>query len=196
MGSSNRRGRCVGGPQNQDYCRRIALTRSASFDRIHHMSDTTGDFLKRRCSYMDNVYNFDAILEDAKLRLVDEDVEFDTLVGTGLSGALVVPRLADALDVRWMLVRKDNDGSHSTQPVEGFIGRRWLFVDDFMSTGATFRRVENVIDRICASNRTFDHDANGGMGDYVTRPWLTELVGVYAYQYQEYYTTDDARAWC
>lgn len=88
-------------------------------------------------------------------------IDFDTMVGTGLSGALVVPRLAEALGKRWMVVRKPNDGSHSAQRGEGMLGRRWVFVDDFISTGATYFRVCKTI------------------GDF---PFDTAHVGSYLYE--------------
>jgi adenine/guanine phosphoribosyltransferase-like PRPP-binding protein len=68
----------------------------------------------------------------------------DTFVGTGLSGALVVPTLARALGRHWAIVRKQ-DGSHSSRTVEGAIGERWLFIDDFIEGGATLRRVREAV---------------------------------------------------
>jgi hypothetical protein len=72
----------------------------------------------------------------------------DTLVGTGISGCLAVPELARRLGLNWALVRKPNDASHSPWPVEGRIGKRWLFVDDLISTGRTFARIWDVLDDI------------------------------------------------
>lgn len=74
-----------------------------------------------------------------------EDVDFDTLVGTGFSGALVVPMLASAMDKNFILVRKPNDGSHHSGRLIGNLGRRWIFVDDFVSSGATRKRVRDEI---------------------------------------------------
>lgn len=75
---------------------------------------------------------------------------YDTLVGTGLSGALVVPRLADALDKHFLLVRKPNraERSHAEQEAEGYLGTGWIFVDDFIASGRTWRRVDEVVTRI------------------------------------------------
>src|SRR4051812_16554608 len=78
------------------------------------------------------------LIEEAKRTIKGK---YDTLVGTGLSGSLVIPLLARGLDCDWLIVRKENDGSHSTKPAEGRLGRRWLFVDDFIASGATLRRV-------------------------------------------------------
>jgi hypoxanthine phosphoribosyltransferase len=74
--------------------------------------------------------------------------DFDTMVGTGLSGALVVPTLARATKKLFAIVRKDDDLlSHHETKVEGTIGERWIFVDDFVSSGATLRRVVQAIRR-------------------------------------------------
>lgn len=67
--------------------------------------------------------------------------DFDTLVGVGVSGAVVVPTLARLLGVDFAIVRKENDGSHGWNKVEGVVGKKWLFVDDLVSSGATVRRV-------------------------------------------------------
>lgn len=74
--------------------------------------------------------------------------KFDTLIGTGLSGALVVPTLARALGLKWAIIRKPNDGSHTYAKFEGEIGQRWVFVDDFVSSGATRRRVQEAVEDI------------------------------------------------
>lgn len=82
------------------------------------------------------------------------DVEFDTLVGTGLSGAIVVPALALAMDKSFLLVRKDQDDSHhGGGRLVGRLGLRWVFVDDFVSTGRTRTRVMTKIS--AADTRSF-----------------------------------------
>jgi adenine/guanine phosphoribosyltransferase-like PRPP-binding protein len=68
-------------------------------------------------------------------------IDYDTLIGTGLSGALAVPALARAVGCSWAVVRKDGDCSHSGNAVEGTVGRRWVFVDDLISSGDTRARV-------------------------------------------------------
>lgn len=89
-------------------------------------------------------------------RLIEEsrDAEFeyplfseaDTLVGTGISGALAVPLLAFALDKTFALVRKHHDeSSHSSRMVQGSIGKTWVFVDDFVGSGATLSRVRTAV---------------------------------------------------
>ncbi|AYD87004.1 phosphoribosyl transferase [Mycobacterium phage NearlyHeadless] len=101
------------------------------------------DSLDFQGSYMSPVHDEDHLYEMACRFLAG--VEFDTLVGTGLSGTIAVIKLAKMLDKRYLLVRKPNDGSHSSQPAEGSLGRRWVFVDDLISSGRTFARVWNKI---------------------------------------------------
>jgi adenine/guanine phosphoribosyltransferase-like PRPP-binding protein len=84
-----------------------------------------------------------ALVRRAKNALAD--VDFDTFVGTGVSGALVVPMLADAMRKNFLLVRKDGDSPHAAYSVVGTIGERWIFVDDFISGGATIRRVWKAV---------------------------------------------------
>lgn len=73
-------------------------------------------------------------------------IDYDTLVGTGMSGALVVAVLGRALNKFYAVVRKPGDTmNHSGNPIEGKIGNRWLFVDDLVSTGATLARVKAAI---------------------------------------------------
>ena len=75
---------------------------------------------------------------------------FDTIVGTGLSGSLVVPHLGRAFGLHWAIVRK-NDGSHSSSQIEGNIGQRWIFVDDFIYSGKTLNRVQSVVTVYCTA---------------------------------------------
>src|SRR5690606_23483464 len=77
--------------------------------------------------------------------LTDTAAEIDALVGTGVSGALVVPYIGRVLDIHWALVRKPTDGSHSDLLVEGTIGKCWVLVDDLIDTGETLKRVEEAI---------------------------------------------------
>ena len=120
-----------------------------AFEDIEKMADIMRERFKRAQDHMN--------LDDP-----------DTLIGTGLSGALVIPRLADIMGKRWAIVRK-NDGSHSNNPVEGQIGHKWMFVDDLISSGNTLLRVKKVIREI-AINWDFP----------------TEYVGTYEYHYKRF----------
>lgn len=94
-----------------------------------------------RTYYMDEaVFSLSEVIETAQKKLAD--VEFDTLVGTGFSGGIVVPSLALAMGKEFVLVRKETDDSHhGSGRLLGRLGSRWIFVDDFAQTGRTQKRV-------------------------------------------------------
>lgn len=79
--------------------------------------------------------------------------EVDTFVGRGLSGALVVPHVARACGKQWAIVRKNDDGSHSSSTIEGDIGNKWLFVDDLVCTGSTFKSTFDEIKLLASWSR-------------------------------------------
>ncbi len=91
--------------------------------------------------YMDDaVFNLSEVIGTAKDRL--EGVDFDTMVGTGFSGGVVIPALALAMGKNFVLVRKENDDSHhGGGRLLGELGRSWIFVDDLVSSGRTRERV-------------------------------------------------------
>jgi adenine/guanine phosphoribosyltransferase-like PRPP-binding protein len=120
-------------------------------------------------NYLRRVHgDLDVIIDHAENAL--KKIKFDTLVGRGMSGALVVPVLARELSVRYkrpigsLVIRKPGDDSHASLPAEGKLGRRWLFVDDFISSGETRRA------------------AFAGVTDVARRAhWKTKFVGSYLY---------------
>jgi len=87
----------------------------------------------------------DGLIENVRSTLSHENVEYDTFVGSGLSAALILPRLATALDCAWAVVRKKSEGSHSCNEIEGTIGERWVFFDDLIETGETWHRVQKAV---------------------------------------------------
>ncbi|ASR77172.1 phosphoribosyl transferase [Mycobacterium phage MyraDee] len=97
------------------------------------------DVLDLTDTYMGPVHNPEILLRRAKEHI--GHIDFDTMVGTGLSGTIAVTELARKLGKHYMVVRKPNDGTHSSLPVEGKVGKRWVFVDDLVGTGRTLSRV-------------------------------------------------------
>lgn len=97
--------------------------------------------LTLRTYYMDYaLFNLGEVIETAKERLAD--VNFDTMVGTGFSGGVVIPSLALAMGKKYVLIRKETDDSHHGKgQLLGELGSRWIFVDDFISSGKTRLRV-------------------------------------------------------
>lgn len=96
--------------------------------------------------YMDDaLFRLESVIDHAMEDL--SDVDFDTIVGTGFSGGIVIPSLALIMGKKFALIRKDTDDSHhgSGLPV-GEIGDRWIFVDDFIASGKTRKRVIKRVD--------------------------------------------------
>jgi adenine/guanine phosphoribosyltransferase-like PRPP-binding protein len=106
------------------------------------------------------------------------DIQFETIVGTGMSGGVIIPTLAILLDKSFLLIRKPNTDSHSDSDGVGFIGESWIFVDDFMVTGQTLDRVYNKIERLAKS------------------AWLPvpELMGAYFYSDEWFKSGDSLRS--
>lgn len=71
--------------------------------------------------------------------------DFESIVGRGLSGALVVPMLATALGRSWAIVRKEGEQRHSHDKIEGEIGETFIFVDDLVASGGTYRAVIDTV---------------------------------------------------
>lgn len=96
--------------------------------------------------YMDTaVFDLAEVIETAQKRLAD--VDFDTMVGTGFSGGIVIPALALAMGKKFVLIRKETDDSHHGRGrMLGDLGERWIFVDDFVSSGRTRMRVIEKVD--------------------------------------------------
>lgn len=133
------------------------------------MSLDTSESLDFQGSYMSPVHDDDHLYETACRHLAG--VDFDTLVGTGLSGTIAVIKLSKMLGKKYLLIRKPNDGSHSSQPAEGSLGKRWVFVDDLISSGRTFARVWNKIDSFNFDTEFVGSFLYGTDGSYDDASW-------------------------
>lgn len=122
------------------------------------------DVLVRRAGYLTPAFAPDLREMARTLRDQTMGLKFDTLVGTGLSGALVVPYLGRALRKHWGIVRKEGGGVHSGNTFEGSLGSRWIMVDDLIDTGRTVERVTEAV-RVLADSA--DH--------------VTEFAGFWGY---------------
>lgn len=123
--------------------------------------------------YMNRAYDPELVIINAREQLAD--VDYDTMVGTGVSGAIMVPQLARELGKNWLIIRKPTDKSHSDLPAEGMLGDRWIFVDDFIDFGGTKRMVLTAVEEIVKD-----------YGYYATEDPVT-YVGDYLYQRLHFY---------
>lgn len=101
--------------------------------------------LKIRSCYLDPVYDPKTLIkicQKISSILKDEMPKFDTLVGRGNSGALVISPLAHSLQIPFGIVRK-NDSSHydDKKLYEGCVPEKYVIIDDKISTGTTVRSI-------------------------------------------------------
>lgn len=110
---------------------------------------------------------FDSVIDRIIKDLVTtfEPGEFNTIIGCGLSGSLVVPEVARRLDVFWAIVRKPGEHSHHSRHIAGKIGTKWIFLDDLIETGATLDHTIEVVEKEVSNWKGFS----------------TEMVGKYCY---------------
>jgi len=80
-------------------------------------------------------------------------VDFDAIAVRGVSGLLVGPAVAVALNKHLIVVRKTHDtamngSSHSYNQVEGCCKKncRYIIIDDFISTGETIGKVKEMVE--------------------------------------------------
>lgn len=103
--------------------------------------EAMGDHIDYSSSYLGNLFKperADEFIRQARTVISEENLSFDTIVVRGISGIIAGLRLVDALPgVGLGVVRKPGENSHG-QKYEGYLGERWLFVDDLVSSGATW----------------------------------------------------------
>lgn len=73
--------------------------------------------------------------------------DFDSIVVCGMSGVVVGSPVALATGKPLVIVRKDGDKHHGMNSAVNFdrIGERWIWLDDFVSTGDTFRNLRSRV---------------------------------------------------
>ncbi len=125
--------------------------------------------MSKHADYLQAAFDQDTLIEHALDEL--EGHEFDAIIGIGMSGALAVPLLAHALGKRFGLVRKKKAPTHSSYDVESNLHPcdKWIFVDDFVSSGFTRRA---VLDAMGGS----PHSRSNTPADY-------KFVGQYMYHH-------------
>lgn len=115
-------------------------------------------------------YDLPRVLDLAERHLAE--VDFDTIVGTGFSGSIVIPALALKMQKKFLLVRKEEAKTHHRGKVAGELGERWIFVDDFICSGQTRTRVMRVVREAVREWNSWRVEAERQS---------TEMVGQYLY---------------
>lgn len=115
--------------------------------------------------------------------VVHPPLEFDTIVGRGMSGALIVPEIARVLKCGWLIIRKPGDKSHSTKIGEGNLGKRWIFMDDLIESGETFNQCAQGIDKIVRAHN---------LGSSPNYQFKTEFAGIVLYNGMRTFTPKQA----
>jgi orotate phosphoribosyltransferase len=96
--------------------------------------------------YRDETKDLAELVARAVLLIKPHTYEFDSIVVTGVSGLIVGAPVALALGMPLVIIRKQDEQAHtSLNPGIGLIGYRYLFLDDFMSSGATRNRVATTV---------------------------------------------------
>ena len=79
------------------------------------------------------------------------DVDFDTIVCTGVSGVSAGSILAFLLDKRLLVIRKENDDSHHGNRPSGWLSpntSKVVIVDDFVCSGRTMKRIDEKLENL------------------------------------------------
>lgn len=136
--------------------------------------------VKFETEYMDRaLFNLEEVIDTAEAALTAPEVpHFDTFVGTGFSGGVVIPALALRMGKKFVLIRKEDDSSHHGRgKLLGELGEAFIFVDDFVSSGRTRGRVLSKLRTLRTSEEWNIEMARWDGGD----PVLSTFVGQYMY---------------
>lgn len=123
-------------------------------------------------SYFRAVFNpetFREVIHDAELAL--DGVQFDAIVATGYSGATFGAALSFAIGRPLVIVRKPKQSPmehHSWNLIEGQCERlgTYLFVDDLVDSGATFKRVQAAMTKACKDSKCIGMYLYAMQGNY------------------------------
>ena len=108
-----------------------------------------------RSSYLKNLFVTERRKEIVK-RLIEKikesQIQFDSIVFRGMSGALIVPEISAKLNKPMIMVRKKDD-SHSCFDTEGYDKpKQYIVIDDLIYRGDTIRRIDEKM-----TMRFFEH---------------------------------------
>jgi pyrimidine operon attenuation protein/uracil phosphoribosyltransferase len=114
-------------------------------------------------SYLRKIFNHkkqNKVVSDIKLLIKERELKFDGFVVTGVSGVAMGAILARSMRKELIIVRKDNDGTHSSYSVENYHhGKSYIFLDDLIASGRTYQNVKLSLD-ICRDKKYLYGDKN------------------------------------
>ena len=97
----------------------------------------------KSCNYLNSVFlNTERIVDRICNRIKEKGYQFDSIVFQGMSGALISPILAYKLKKNMVLVRKEDDNSHSYLKIESRADiKSFIIIDDLIASGITMHRI-------------------------------------------------------
>lgn len=143
-------------------------------------------FHHRHCDYLGQVFTDVNVFEKTireickALRKAEKQGKIFTHIAvSGVSGCVVGSAVALRLKKNLIVIRKDNDGSHSFTKVEGYPDEsfQYIILDDFVSSGYTISQIYRKINMCCEDSAYF--------------------CGVYQYLtgYKSWYSNSETLSW-
>src|SRR5690554_2716894 len=86
--------------------------------------------------------------QNAVIDLLEIEGKFDTVIGTGVSGMLIVSEIGEMVGCHWAVVRQPGVRTHAKSSISGHLGKKLIFVDDLIATGDTFEYVKEQVSLI------------------------------------------------
>lgn len=125
------------------------------------------DFLTHSYSKAAYAETTDTLISNAEMQLIGQGIQFDSMVGVGNSGLLVLPILARHFNVPFFALRKSGIKHHNRRNVygDGIIGQRWILIDDVKVLGGTIEYANKTIRQLAEAS-----------------DFETQYVGTYLYE--------------
>ena len=120
-------------------------------------------------------------------------VKFDAIAFRGMSGALIAPQVASHFSVPLLMIRKNKNNSHSRLTIEGKAVKKYIIVDDCISSGKTMEIIVDAVRRFGEYNGGWSKDDIKCQGIFLYSP----SEGEYKYWYYDIAANDEGiRVYC
>jgi len=130
-------------------------------------------------SYLTHLFNRNKqtkVISGIRKLIKEKQLDFDGFIVTGVSGVAMGAMVARSLKKDLVIIRKDNDNTHSSYHVENFKhGKNYIFLDDLIASGNTYRKVRKEFFS-CSSNKGWPYG-----GTYVGNK--SKIIGTMLYNY-------------